>query len=142
MQYTPRLTLIRRQLAFAALLLLAAAPAAAAQTETFEPYILRADQTEVRVWSSGGGTHARVVLTFPTGGFRITDISPVTRQGNDLSVDFVIDRWTGGVTQSIVVKEYFFDLGALEPGTYTFTVRSRGQTVRGVTFDPSQIVER
>jgi hypothetical protein len=141
MKYIPRLTPFCKQIAFAALLLVLAAPAAAAQTETYEPYILRADQTEVRIWTAGDGTHARVVLTFPTGGFRITDISPVTRQGNELSVDFVIDRWTGGVTQSIVVREYFFDLGALEPGTFTFTVRSRGHNVRGVTFDPSQIVE-
>ena len=141
MKYLPRLTLIRRQIAFAALLLLLTAPAAAAQTETYEPYILRADQTDVRLWTSGDGTHARVLLTFPTGGFRVTEISPVTRQGNHLSVDFVIDRWTGGVTQSIVVKEYFFDLGALEPGTYDFTVRSRGNNVRSVTFDPSRIVE-
>src|SRR5215204_4475120 len=145
MNYIPRLTLIRKQIAFAALLLLLlllAAPAAAtAQTETYEPYILRADQTDVRVWTSSDGTHARVVLTFPTGGFRITDVGPVTRQGNDLSVDFRIDRWTGGVTQAVVVKEFFFDLGALGPGTYTFTVKSRGNNVRGVTFDPSQIGE-
>ena len=141
MKYIPRLTLIRKHIAFAALLLLAAAPAAAAQTETYEPYILRADQTEVRVWSSGDGTHARVTLTFAMGGFRITEIGPVTRQGNDLSVDFVIDRFTGPVTQGIVVKEFFLDLGALGPGAYTFTVKSRGHVVRGVTFDPSQIVE-
>jgi hypothetical protein len=142
MKYIPRLTLVRKQLAFAALLLLLAAPAAAAQTETYEPYILRADQTDVRVWTSGDGTHARVVLTFATGGFRITQVGPVTRQGNDLSVDFVIDRFTGPVTQGIVVKEFFFDLGALGPGAYTFNVRSRGNLVRSLTFDPAQVVAR
>jgi hypothetical protein len=141
MKYIPRLTLIRKTALLAALLVAAAAPAARAQTETFEPYILRADQTAVRVWTSGDRTHARVVLTFATGGFRITEIGPVTRQGNDLSVDFVIDRFTGPVTQGIVVKEYFLDLGALEPGTYTFTIKSRGNNVRGVTFDPAQVAE-
>jgi hypothetical protein len=142
MKYTPRLSLFRKRTAFAALLLFLLAPAAAAQTETFEPYALRADQTDVRVWTFEGVTRARVVLTFPTGGFRITEVGPVTRQGNDLSVDFTIDRWTGGVTQAIVVREFFFDLGALEPGTYTFTVRSRGAAVKGVTFDPTQVVAR
>jgi hypothetical protein len=141
MKYIPRLTLIRKHIAFAALLLLVAAPAAAAQTETYEPYILRADQTAVRVWSSGDGTHARVILTFPTGGFRVTSVGDVTRQGHGLSAEFVIDRWTGITTQGVVVKEYFFDLGALEPGTYTFNVKSRGNNVRGVTFDPAQVVE-
>jgi hypothetical protein len=142
MKYIPHLTSIRRRIAIAALLLLLTAPAAAAQTETFEPYILRAEQTDVRVWTSGDRAHARVVLTFPMGGFRITDVSPVTRQGNDLSVDFVIDRFTGPVTQAVVVQEFFLDLGALGPGTYTFTVKSRGNVVRGVTFDPAQVVER
>ena len=141
MKYNPRPTL-----AFAflvtLLLLSAAAPRAAAQTETFEPYILRADQTDVRVWSSGQTSHARVVLTFPMGGFRVTSVSPVTRQGNALSVDFVIDRWTGPVIQALVVNEFFLDLGALAPGTYTFTVRSRGTFVRSVTFDPAQVAER
>jgi len=145
MKYIPRLTLARQQLAFAALLLLPlAATPAAAQTETYEPYVLRADQTDVRVWTADDRTHARVILTFPMGGFRITAVSPVTRQGNDLSVDFTIDRWTGGATQGIVVKEFFFDLGALpsEPGTFTFTVKSRGTHVRSVEFDPRQIVAR
>ena len=141
MKYTPRLTLICKHAVFAALLLLVAAPATRAQTETFEPFILRADQTAVRVWTSGDHSFARVNLTFNDGSYRVTSVGAVTRQGNDLSVDFVIDRWTGASTQAIVLKEYFFDLGALEPGTYTFNVKSRGNNVRSVTFDPSQIVE-
>jgi hypothetical protein len=115
MKYTPRLQPARAALA-ALLLLLAAATPAPAQTETFEPYALRADQTDIRVWSSAGGAHARVVLTFPMGGFRIDSVSPVTRQGDDLFVDFRIDRWTGPVTQAVVVREFFFDLGALGAG--------------------------
>ncbi|HEX7174940.1 MAG TPA: DUF4214 domain-containing protein [Pyrinomonadaceae bacterium] len=125
------------------LLLLATAPAASAQTEQWVPYTLRSDQTAVRVWTSGERTHARVNIVFNDGGYRVTDIGPVVRQGNNVSVDFIIDRWTGGATQALVYKEYFFDLGALpaEPGTFTFTVKSRGADVRGVTFDPRQIVE-
>ena len=142
MKFIARLTLICKTALFAALLLSAAAAAARAQAEAFVPFDLRADMTAVRVWSSGGQTHARVVLTFPTGGFRINEVGPVTRQGDDLSVDFVIDRWTGGVTQALVVREFFFDLGALAPGSYTFTVRSRGAAVRSVAFDPSQVAER
>jgi hypothetical protein len=141
MKYMPRLNLICKTVLFAVLLLVAAAPAARAQTETFEPFILRADQTAVRVWSSGGHAFARVNLTFNDGGYRVTSVGDVTRQGNALSVDFVIDRWTGITTQSVVLKEYFIDLGALEPGTYTFNVKSRGNNVRGVTFDPAQVVE-
>jgi hypothetical protein len=125
-------------------LLLAAAPAAPAQTEQWVPYTLTPAQTALRVWTSGDRTHARVNIVFNDGGYRITEIGPVVRQGNDLSVDFTVERWTGGATQALVFKEYFFDLGALpsEPGTFTFTVKSRGASVRAVTFDPRQIVER
>jgi hypothetical protein len=143
MKYNPRLTLVCKNAVFVLLLLLAAAPPARAQTETFQPFILRADMTDVRVWTSGDHTHARVVLTFPTGGSRVTDVSPVARRGNDLSVDFTIDRFTGPVIQAVVVREFFFDLGALpsEPGSFTFTVKSRGTNVKSVAFDPRRIVE-
>ena len=144
MKYIPRPPLVCRTSVFVALLLLlAAAPVAAAQTDTFEPYILRAEQTAVRVWTSGDRTHARVNITFPDGGYRVTSVGAVARQGNDLSVDFVVDHWTGGATQAIVLLEYFFDLGTLpaEGGNFTFTVKSRGSVVRSVAFDPSRIVE-
>jgi hypothetical protein len=143
MKESPRTTLALRTATFFALLLLLSAPSAHAQDEHFEPFILRSDWTQVRVWTSGDHTFARVNLTLPDGCYRVTSVGPVTRQGREVSVDFVIDRWTGGCTQAIVFKEYFFDLGALaaEGGAFTFAVKSRGSTVKSVTFDPSQIVE-
>ena len=143
MKYIPRLSPAGAHAAFVMLLLFVAATPASAQTETFEPFTLRADMTAIRVWTAGDRTHARVNLTFNDGSYRVTSVGAVTRQGNDLSVDFVIDRWTGASTQALVLKEYFFDLGTLpsEPGTFTFTVKSRGANVKSVSFDPSQIEE-
>jgi hypothetical protein len=143
MKYIPRLTPASAGAALFLLLLFAAASPASAQTETFEPFTLRADMTAIRVWTSGDHTFARVNITFNDGGYRVTSVGAVTRQGNDLSVDYVIDRWTGITTQALVFKEYFFDLGTLpsEPGTFTFTVKSRGASVKSVSFDPRQIVE-
>jgi hypothetical protein len=125
------------------LLLSVAAPAARAQDEHYEPFALRADMTAVRVWTSGAVTQARVQMTFNSGGYRIASVGPVVRQGNELSVDFAVERWTGPATGALVLKEFFFDLGALpsEPGSFTFIVKSRGESVRSVTFDPRQIVE-
>jgi hypothetical protein len=133
-----------RKIFILSLLLLLSARAASAQAERWEPFVPRPDMTSLRVWTSGERTHARVQFTFPTGGHRVTDIGPVVRQGRDLSVDIAVERWTGGTTQGLVLVEHFFDLGALpsEPGTFTFTVKSRGASVRSVTFDPLQIVER
>jgi len=125
------------------LLLLVAAPAAVAQDEHYEPFTPPAEWTAVRVWTSGERTEARVQMTFPSGGYRVAGVGPVLRQGNELSVDFAVERWTGPATGALVLKEFFLDLGALpaEGGTFTFTVRSRGAAVRSVTFDPRQIVE-
>jgi hypothetical protein len=133
-----------RKIIILSLLVLLTTTAVRAQTERWEPFVLTPDMTSLRVWTSGERTHARVVITFPTGGFRITDIGPVVRQGRDLSVDIAVERWTGGATQALVVVEHFFDLGELtgEPGTFTFTLKSRGTSVESVSFDPRQIVER
>ncbi|HEX8335101.1 MAG TPA: hypothetical protein VF621_00135 [Pyrinomonadaceae bacterium] len=142
MKYTPRLTLICKTSALVALLLLVAPPAARAQGETWQPWTMSPWMVAARVWASGGHTFARVNLTLPSPCYRVASVGPVTRQGNDVSVDFLTEEYTGGCVQVIVLKEYFFDLGALEPGAYTFTVKSRGTPVRSVAFDPSRAGER
>ncbi|HYN86705.1 MAG TPA: DUF4214 domain-containing protein [Pyrinomonadaceae bacterium] len=126
----------------AALLLLSFARPARAQAETFVPYVPRPDQTQARVWSEGARARARVTFTFPTGGFIITDRGAVERQGNDFSVDIKVERWTGIVTQAIVITDLFHDLGDLAPGAYTFTVRSRGVALRTISFDPARVAAR
>src|SRR5215212_2083687 len=141
MKYIPRLTLICKHAVFIALLLFATAPAARAQSETWEPWTMSPWMVAARVWTSGDHTFARVNLTLPTPCHRVVSVGPVTRQGNDQSVDYITERYTGGCVQVIALREDFFDLGALEPGTYTFTVKSRGTPVANVTFNPNQVVE-
>ncbi|HEX5707146.1 MAG TPA: DUF4214 domain-containing protein [Pyrinomonadaceae bacterium] len=125
-----------------AVMLLAAPADVSAQEERFEPFVPRPDQTQARVWTSGPTAHARVTFTFPTGGYRVVDWGTVERQGNAISVDIKVERWTGLTTQALVIIENFYDLGALAPGTYTFTVKSRGADVQRVEFDPARIAER
>ena len=141
MKYRPRLTLICQNAILFTLLLTAAAPAARAQNETWVPWTLSPQMVAARVWTSGDHTFARVNLTLPSPCYRVASVGPVTRQGNDISVDFTTEQYTGGCVQVIVLREDFFDLGALEPGAYTFTVRSRGTAVATVTFNPQQVVE-
>ena len=142
MKYQPRLTLICRNAILFTLLLATAGTDARAQSETWEPWTLSPWMVAARVWTSGDRTHARVNLTLPSPCHRVVSVGPVTRQGNDVSVDYTTEQYTGGCIQVIVLREDFFDLGALEPGTYTFTVKSRGTPVATVTFDPQQVVER
>ena len=124
--------------------LLAMTVSAHAQAEQWVPHTIPPQQlTELRVWTSGDRTHARVLVTFPDLGYRITDWGTVERQGRSLSIDIKAERWTGGSGQAIQVLEQFYDLGTLpsETGTFTFTVKSRGALVKSVEFDPRQIVE-
>jgi hypothetical protein len=96
--------------------------------------------TQVKVWTSGGNTYAKVLLTFPTGGWRV-DWGQLTRVGNTFTADARVDRYNGLTTQAITYKENTYNLGALEPGTYTFTFKSHGVVMKSQQFDPSKVVE-
>src|SRR5918993_1313764 len=98
------------------LLLLTAAPAASAQTETFVPYALRPEQTAVRVWTSGERTHARVNIVFNDGGYRVVDWQPPVRSGNDFVSHIKLERWTGRTeTRQFQGDRRVFVLGQLLP---------------------------
>lgn len=125
---------------FIFLLLLTVLPARAA--EEWLPYTPTPAETEIHVWTSGSKTFARVKFTFSACGTRIIDWGEVERNGNNLSVDIKMERWTGIVCVAITTAENIYDLGTLAPGTYTFTVKSRGKTIESAQFDPAQVVER
>jgi hypothetical protein len=121
-----------------ALLFFSAATSARAQ-EDYQPATSGFD-TQLKIWTSGGNTYAKVVLTFPSGGWRV-DWGQVTRVGNNFTADARVERYNGASTQAIVYKENTYNLGALEPGTYTFTFKSYGVAMKSVQFDPAQVVE-
>jgi hypothetical protein len=96
--------------------------------------------TQIKVWTSGGNTYAKVVLTFPTGGWRV-DWGQVTKSGNNFTAEARVERYNGPTTQAITYKENTYNLGALEPGSYTFTFKSFGVAMKSVQFDPAQVIE-
>jgi hypothetical protein len=111
------------------------------RAEEYVPYQPLPSETEIHPWTSGSTTFVRVKFTFRDCGSRIIDWGTVERSGNDLSVDIKADRWTGVVCLAITTYEHVYELGTLAPGTYTFTVKSRGATIKSEQFDPAQIVE-
>jgi hypothetical protein len=121
-------------------LLLFSASGVFAQTETWQP-ATTGFATEIRVWTSGGNTFAEVRLIFPNTGYRV-DWGQVTRTGNDFVADAKVERWDGMSAQMITARENTFNLGALAPGTYTFTFRSFGSVLKSQQFDPSLVAER
>jgi hypothetical protein len=120
-------------------LILLSAHSLRAQTETWVP-VTAGFQAEIRVWTSGGNAYAKVRLTFPTGGWRV-DWGQLTRSGNDFVANARVERWNGGVTQAITFAEHTYNLGALSPGTYTFTFKSYDVAIKSQQFDPSQVAE-
>jgi hypothetical protein len=76
-----------------------------------------------------------VKFTFNDGGYRVTEWGPAQRSGNDFAADVKAEHWTGGATQAITFAEKVYDLGVLAPGGYTFTLKSRGASVKSTPFD-------
>lgn len=97
---------------------------------------------EIRVWTSENITYAKVRLTFPNLGYSISDWGQITRSGNNLIADARIEQYTGASGQAIMIKERTYTLGTLSPGTYTFTFKSYGTTIKSQQFDPSLVVEQ
>ncbi|MDT7806350.1 MAG: TolB protein [Acidobacteriota bacterium] len=103
-------------------------------TEVWEPYVPKAVQTELTVLSCGGRTFAKVKFTFNDGGYRVVDWGQAEQSGNDFAADVKAEHWTGITIQVITFAEKVYDLGSLAPGTYTFTLRSRGGFVKSTSF--------
>jgi hypothetical protein len=131
---------IRLSILFAVALILSCAQSLRAQTEGWAP-ATTGFATEIRFWTTGGNTFAKVRLTFPTGGWRV-DWGQVSREGDNFTANAKVERWTGIVTQAITHAENTYQLGPLSPGNYTFTFKSWGVTIRSEQFNPGLIAER
>ena len=106
-------------------------------TSTWVPTVLNANQVELKSWTIAGRTFAYAKLTFPDAGFRVSNWGTPVRVGNDSAVDALVERWTGGAAQVITTTANIWDLGLLGPGSYTFTFKNSGTTVKTLAFTVS-----
>jgi len=120
---------------FAIVLLFCCAQGTAA-VETWEP-ISTGFATDILISTSGANTSGEVKLTCPNTGYRVTDWGEVTRNGSEFSVDVNVERWTGVSAQMITFLKHTYALGALAPGTYTFTVKAYGSVKKTEQFSIS-----
>lgn len=111
------------------------------RAQTWEP-ATTGFSTEIRIWTTGGSSFAEVRLTFANTGYRVTDWGSVARNGNDLSVDAKVERWTGISAQVVTIAEHTYNLGPLTPGAYSFTFKSYGVAIKSQQFDPATAVEK
>jgi hypothetical protein len=89
---------------------------------------------QLAVFSCSGQTTANVRWIFGSTGYRVIQPPVVTRQGNTISLDTRVEEFTGGSAAVIVPFEKNFDIGTLEPGTYTLIVKSWDTPLKQIEF--------
>jgi hypothetical protein len=71
---------------------------------------------------------------FRDGGYRVIQPQVLSRNGQTISLDAQVERTTGVITLSIVPFKKSFDIGPLEPGTYTLDFKSWGSILKQIEF--------
>jgi hypothetical protein len=124
---------------FALALALAASAVPRAQTEEWihaRPEWVVPEK--LSVLTCDGVTTADAGWVFASGGYRVEQPPVVSRSGQTVTLDVRAEEWTGVRTLSIIPFEKKFELGVLEPGTYTLDVQSWGSTLKRIQFTVRQ----
>ena len=106
-----------------------------AQTETWVPanpmFVV---PNQLSVANCDGRATATASWLFNDGGYRVTQPPVVSRSGQTISLDARVEAWTGVRTLAIVPFQKNFDIGTLEPGTYTLDFKSWGSILKQIQF--------
>jgi subtilisin family serine protease len=91
---------------------------------------LTESQVELKSWKNQGRTFVHAKLKFPDGGFRVVDWGNPVRAANTFTTDATIEHFNGPSPQAIASTAQIWDLGALDPGTYSFVFKTSGTTAK------------
>jgi hypothetical protein len=97
------------------------------------PIPLKTTDVDVRMRRTAGGVEAHVVLEIPT--TNAVTFGTMTRVGDEFFVDIAAAQLPPVADMPPLPMEQTFTLGALGPGTYAVTVRSRTGVVETQYFD-------
>ena len=103
----------------------------------WSPTVLNANQVELKSWTISGRTSIYVKLTFQDAGFRVANWGTPVQSGNTFVVDAIVERWNGGSAQVITNTAQIYDLGNIPPGSYIFSFRNSGTSVKTLNFTVS-----
>ena len=95
---------------------------------------LSSSQVEIKSWIYQGRAYAYVKLSFPNAGYRVTNWGQAVRAGNDFTADASVERYSGASVQAVTTTAGIYDLGALSPGSYNFTLKNTGTVVKNLAF--------
>lgn len=99
--------------------------------------VLPGARVELKSWKNEGHTFIYAKLTFADAGFRVSNWGTPVRAGNVFSSDATVERFNGASVAATSSTAQIWDLGALDPGDYTFAFKNSGTTVRTLSFTVS-----
>jgi hypothetical protein len=126
---------MRGKLGLAFLVSILFCASAFAQVDTWvhaEP--TRVVPNQLAVFSCSGQTTINSRWVFNDTGYRVTQAPVVSRAGNAISLDARVEEFTGGRGQAVTFFEKNFDIGTLEPGTYTLFFKSWDVPLKQIEF--------
>ena len=99
--------------------------------------VLQGPQVFLNSWTLQGHTFVYAKLTFPDAGFRVNNWGTPVRAGNSFSDDATVEHFNGSFLPAVSSTAQIWDLGALDPGDYTFAFKNSGTTVKTLAFTVS-----
>jgi hypothetical protein len=127
--------LLNRAFALPALILFLCCLPAYGQTDTWVPAEpTRVVPIQLSVFNCTGQTTINSRWVFSDSGYRVVQTPIVSRSGQTISFDARVEEYTGGRTLALVPFEKNFDIGLLEPGTYTLNFKSWNATLKQIQF--------
>jgi hypothetical protein len=104
---------------------------------SWQPTVLNPGQVELKSWTINGLTSIYTKLNFPDAGFRVANWGSAVQSGSDFAVDAVVEKWSGVSAQVLTNTAQIYDLGNVPAGSYTFTFKNSGTTVKVLNFTVS-----
>jgi hypothetical protein len=93
---------------------------------------------QLSTFTCDGVTSVNVRWTFNNSGYRVVQPPLVARAGQTITLDVRAEESTGGIVPAFSNFDKTFELGVLEPGTYTLVVKSWGSTLKQTQFTVRQ----
>ncbi|MEM1563665.1 MAG: hypothetical protein QW161_03205 [Candidatus Bathyarchaeia archaeon] len=102
--------------------------------EEWVPCVPSPDMVELQYLGREGISYVNVSITFASSGFNVSDWGVLIFDGNNISVNAKIWRWTGVSIPVVITVKHLYNLGFLRPGEYNFTFKVWGFSIKNITF--------
>jgi len=108
--------------------------------EEWVVYVPSAGQVDLDYWAENDVSYMKVLIVFPSSGYRVTDWGTPNITASTISVDAQIWDWTGFDLQVITPVSHAYNLGKLPAGEYVFIFSAWGFPVKETKFTVSVLL--